>query len=191
MSKEVVVKVFDNMLEKEMEISHSHSKGSLHFECKRTDGRLETQMEANQLFEEISPSHSTDLMLGNHCQAGVNETIIKTSFDPRVSIYELDVVELNLDYNKRFNDSHLNEKDSFHLMENLLKEAVNEVSQNRLLNGALVSSQIPGNTGCTARSCTAPAVGRHLVKVAATPLQFQVGETKVKRAGLDYCLYPS
>ncbi|KAL3529695.1 hypothetical protein ACH5RR_009017 [Cinchona calisaya] len=36
--------------------------------------------------------------------------MIKTSFDPGGSIYELDIVELNLDYNKSFSDSHLDKK---------------------------------------------------------------------------------
>ncbi|XP_027113682.1 uncharacterized protein [Coffea arabica] len=64
-------------------------------------------------------------------------------------------------------------------------EAVNEVSQNRLLQVVLVSPQIPGNTGCIARTCAASAVGLHLVE----PLGFQVDDTKLKRAGLDYWPY--
>ncbi|XP_071931647.1 uncharacterized protein [Coffea arabica] len=64
-------------------------------------------------------------------------------------------------------------------------EAVNEVSQNRLIQVVLVSPQIPGNTGCIARTCAASAVGLHLVE----PLGFQVDDTKLKRAGLDYWPY--
>ncbi|KAJ6896038.1 hypothetical protein NC651_022309 [Populus alba x Populus x berolinensis] len=46
--------------------------------------------------------------------------------------------------------------------------------------------QIPGNTGCIARTCAATAVGLHLVG----PLGFQVDDAKLKRAGLDYWPYP-
>ncbi|CDP21741.1 unnamed protein product, partial [Coffea canephora] len=45
--------------------------------------------------------------------------------------------------------------------------------------------RIPGNTGCIARTCAASAVGLHLVE----PLGFQVDDTKLKRAGLDYWPY--
>nr|URM60672.1 AGAMOUS-like 26 protein [Gymnema sylvestre] len=68
---------------------------------------------------------------------------------------------------------------------NALRCGVTEVSQNRLLQVVLVSPQIPGNTGCIARSCAASAVGLHLVE----PLGFQVDDTKLKRAGLDYWPY--
>ncbi|KDP43446.1 hypothetical protein JCGZ_16733 [Jatropha curcas] len=64
-------------------------------------------------------------------------------------------------------------------------EAVSEVSRNKLLQVVLVSPQIPGNTGCIARTCAASAVGLHLVG----PLGFQVDDTKLKRAGLDYWPY--
>ncbi|KAL3516171.1 hypothetical protein ACH5RR_023073 [Cinchona calisaya] len=40
--------VFDEMLEQEVEIGHSHSNGSLSFGCKGIDGRFEIQMEASQ-----------------------------------------------------------------------------------------------------------------------------------------------
>ncbi|KAK3041285.1 hypothetical protein RJ639_001387 [Escallonia herrerae] len=49
------------------------------------------------------------------------------------------------------------------------------------------SPEIPGNRGCITRSCAASAVGLHLVE----PLEFQVDDTKLKRAGLDYWPYPS
>ncbi|KAA8515699.1 hypothetical protein F0562_018690 [Nyssa sinensis] len=64
-------------------------------------------------------------------------------------------------------------------------ETVSEVSQNKLLQVVLVSPQIPGNTGCIARTCAASAVGLHLVE----PIGFQVDDTKLKRAGLDYWPY--
>ncbi|KAJ6670903.1 TRNA (CYTIDINE(34)-2'-O)-METHYLTRANSFERASE [Salix viminalis] len=65
-------------------------------------------------------------------------------------------------------------------------KGVNEVSRNKkLLQVVLVSPQIPGNTGCTARTCAASAVGLHLVG----PLGFQVDDAKLKRAGLDYWPY--
>ncbi|CAN8257150.1 unnamed protein product [Cochlearia groenlandica] len=51
-----------------------------------------------------------------------------------------------------------------------------------MLQVVLVSPQIPGNTGCIARTCAASSVGLHLVG----PLGFQVDDSKVKRAGLDY-----
>eukprot|EP00262_Sarcandra_glabra_P022322 TRINITY_DN9865_c0_g1_i3.p1 TRINITY_DN9865_c0_g1~~TRINITY_DN9865_c0_g1_i3.p1 ORF type:complete len:195 (-),score=19.97 TRINITY_DN9865_c0_g1_i3:38-622(-) len=63
--------------------------------------------------------------------------------------------------------------------------AVSEVSLDRLLQVVLVSPQIPGNTGCIARTCAASSVGLHLVE----PLGFQVDDAKLKRAGLDYWPY--
>ncbi|KAF8403860.1 hypothetical protein HHK36_011966 [Tetracentron sinense] len=64
-------------------------------------------------------------------------------------------------------------------------EVVGDVSRNRLLQVVLVSPQIPGNTGCIARTCAASAVGLHLIE----PLGFQVDDAKLKRAGLDYWPY--
>ncbi|KAK7243601.1 hypothetical protein RIF29_38406 [Crotalaria pallida] len=64
-------------------------------------------------------------------------------------------------------------------------EAVNEASSSKVLQVVLVSPQIPGNTGCIARTCAASAVGLHLVG----PLGFKVDDTKLKRAGLDYWPY--
>jgi len=49
----------------------------------------------------------------------------------------------------------------------------------------LVSPQIPGNTGCIARTCAATCVGLHLVE----PLGFKIDNSKLKRAGLDYWPY--
>ncbi|KAG6555925.1 hypothetical protein Mapa_002567 [Marchantia paleacea] len=53
------------------------------------------------------------------------------------------------------------------------------------LQVVLVSPQIPGNTGCIARTCAAAAVGLHLVE----PLGFEINSAKLKRAGLDYWPY--
>ncbi|CAI7845532.1 unnamed protein product, partial [Closterium sp. NIES-53] len=44
---------------------------------------------------------------------------------------------------------------------------------------------IPGNTGSIARTCAATAVPLHLVK----PLGFDITDSKLKRAGLDYWPY--
>ncbi|XP_023758213.1 uncharacterized protein LOC111906665 [Lactuca sativa] len=63
--------------------------------------------------------------------------------------------------------------------------AGSKVSEGKLLQVVLVSPQIPGNTGCIARSCAASGVGLHLVE----PLGFEVDDTKLKRAGLDYWPY--
>ncbi|EPS68418.1 hypothetical protein M569_06351, partial [Genlisea aurea] len=54
-----------------------------------------------------------------------------------------------------------------------------------LLQVVLVSPQIPGNTGCIARTCAASSVKLHLVE----PLGFAVDDAKLKRAGLDYWPY--
>ncbi|WOL13972.1 hypothetical protein Cni_G22752 [Canna indica] len=64
-------------------------------------------------------------------------------------------------------------------------EAVTEASSNKLLQVVLVSPQIPGNTGCIARTCAASAVGLHLVG----PLGYTIEDSKLKRAGLDYWPY--
>ncbi|KAL8262453.1 hypothetical protein R6Q59_023802 [Mikania micrantha] len=63
--------------------------------------------------------------------------------------------------------------------------AGSKVSEGKLLQVVLVSPQIPGNTGCIARSCAASGVGLHLVE----PLGFEIDDTKLKRAGLDYWPY--
>ncbi|KAK4285524.1 hypothetical protein QN277_002213 [Acacia crassicarpa] len=64
-------------------------------------------------------------------------------------------------------------------------EALGGPSDSKALQVVLVSPQIPGNTGCIARTCAATAVGLHLVG----PLGFQVDDKKLKRAGLDYWPY--
>ncbi|ESQ43712.1 hypothetical protein EUTSA_v10006150mg [Eutrema salsugineum] len=64
-------------------------------------------------------------------------------------------------------------------------EGVKEDARSKLLQVVLVSPQIPGNTGCIARTCAASAIGLHLVG----PLGFQVDDARVKRAGLDYWPY--
>ncbi|XP_058073534.1 uncharacterized protein LOC131222479 isoform X3 [Magnolia sinica] len=61
-------------------------------------------------------------------------------------------------------------------------DVAGSVLREKLLQVVLVSPQIPGNTGCIARTCAASAIGLHLVE----PLGFQVDDTKLKRAGLDY-----
>ncbi|XP_073038435.1 uncharacterized protein [Primulina eburnea] len=67
-----------------------------------------------------------------------------------------------------------------------LRDGVGRVAvesvENKFLQVVLVSPQIPGNTGCIARTCAASAVKLHLVE----PLGFQVDDAKLKRAGLDY-----
>ncbi|KAI3697386.1 hypothetical protein L6452_30371 [Arctium lappa] len=63
--------------------------------------------------------------------------------------------------------------------------AGSKAADDKLLQVVLVSPQIPGNTGCIARSCAASGVGLHLVG----PLGFEVDDTKLKRAGLDYWPY--
>ncbi|KAI7743131.1 hypothetical protein M8C21_010029, partial [Ambrosia artemisiifolia] len=68
---------------------------------------------------------------------------------------------------------------------NGISVAGSKVSEAKLLQVVLVSPQIPGNTGCIARSCAASGVGLHLVE----PLGFEVDDTKLKRAGLDYWPY--
>ncbi|KAG0623517.1 hypothetical protein M758_3G180000 [Ceratodon purpureus] len=69
------------------------------------------------------------------------------------------------------------------------KTSWGEVAQNdqqqRLLQVVLVSPQIPGNTGCIARTCAATCVGLHLVE----PMGFKIEDSKLKRAGLDYWPY--
>jgi hypothetical protein len=65
-------------------------------------------------------------------------------------------------------------------------EVAQRCSQQRSLQVVLVSPQIPGNTGCIARTCAATCVGLHLVE----PLGFKIDNSKLKRAGLDYWPYP-
>ncbi|CAK9266325.1 unnamed protein product [Sphagnum jensenii] len=64
-------------------------------------------------------------------------------------------------------------------------EVAQRCSQQRSLQVVLVSPQIPGNTGCIARTCAATCVGLHLVE----PLGFKIDNSKLKRAGLDYWPY--
>ena len=49
-------------------------------------------------------------------------------------------------------------------------------------NIVLVNPQIPPNTGNVARLCAATKSVLHLIK----PLGFEINDTKMKRAGLDY-----
>lgn len=50
------------------------------------------------------------------------------------------------------------------------------------LNIVLVSPQIPQNTGNIARTCAVTGARLHLVR----PLGFEITDSKLKRAGLDY-----
>lgn len=50
------------------------------------------------------------------------------------------------------------------------------------LNIVLVEPEIPQNTGNIARTCAATGCKLHLVK----PLGFEINDSKLKRAGLDY-----
>jgi len=50
------------------------------------------------------------------------------------------------------------------------------------LNIVLIEPQIPQNTGSIARTCAATGARLHLVE----PMGFQIDDTKLKRAGLDY-----
>ncbi|TXG55799.1 hypothetical protein EZV62_017112 [Acer yangbiense] len=75
------------------------------------------------------------------------------------------------------------ERENGSSLPNGVGEGINGFSQNKFLQVVLVSPQIPGNTGCIARTCAASAVGLHL------PLGFQVDDAKLKRAGLDYWPY--
>ncbi|CAL8471777.1 g11319 [Coccomyxa elongata] len=53
------------------------------------------------------------------------------------------------------------------------------------LSVVLVNPQIPQNTGTIARTCAATGVGLHLVG----PLGFEIDNSRLKRAGLDYWPY--
>ncbi|KAK4841527.1 hypothetical protein QYF36_005894 [Acer negundo] len=79
----------------------------------------------------------------------------------------------------------LSERENGGSLPNGVGEGINGFSQKKFLQVVLVSPQIPGNTGCIARTCAASAVGLHLVG----PLGFQVDDAKLKRAGLDYWPY--
>ncbi|KAJ7549312.1 hypothetical protein O6H91_07G048700 [Diphasiastrum complanatum] len=59
------------------------------------------------------------------------------------------------------------------------------ISSERPLQVVLVSPQIPGNTGSIARTCAATLIKLHLVE----PLGFEIDDSKLKRAGLDYWPY--
>ncbi|QPJ64094.1 MAG: tRNA (cytidine(34)-2'-O)-methyltransferase [Candidatus Nitrohelix vancouverensis] len=53
------------------------------------------------------------------------------------------------------------------------------------LNVVLVEPEIPNNTGSIGRLCLATGCVLHLVE----PLGFEINDTQVKRAGLDYWKY--
>ncbi|XP_076945306.1 uncharacterized protein LOC143616328 [Bidens hawaiensis] len=94
---------------------------------------------------------------------------------------------LLLQFKNQFNSPlcSLSESSSKEGLVNGIGVAGSKVSEGKLLQVVLVSPQIPGNTGCIARSCAASGVGLHLVE----PLGFEVDDTKLKRAGLDYWPY--
>ena len=52
----------------------------------------------------------------------------------------------------------------------------------REINIVLVEPQIPQNTGNVARTCAVTGAALHLVR----PMGFEVDDSKLKRAGLDY-----
>ncbi|KAK2998530.1 hypothetical protein RJ639_024402 [Escallonia herrerae] len=101
-----------------------------------------------------------------------------------LQIEQLAVDESAWQQRARYNENMINKpagNGQGNLLPTAAGEAIGEASQNKILQ------VIPGNTGCIARSCAASAVGLHLVE----PLGFQVDDTKLKRAGLDYWPYPS
>ena len=51
-----------------------------------------------------------------------------------------------------------------------------------MINIVLVEPEIPQNTGNIARTCAATGARLHLVR----PLGFNITDSKLKRAGLDY-----
>lgn len=51
-----------------------------------------------------------------------------------------------------------------------------------MLNIVLVSPKIPQNTGSIGRTCVALGIRLHIVK----PIPYELDDTKIKRAGLDY-----
>ncbi|CAG9312360.1 unnamed protein product [Blepharisma stoltei] len=55
------------------------------------------------------------------------------------------------------------------------------------LNLVLCYPQIPQNTGCIARTCAATFTNLHLIE----PLGFELTESRLKRAGVDYWPYVS
>ncbi|GAA0145234.1 RNA methyltransferase [Lithospermum erythrorhizon] len=58
----------------------------------------------------------------------------------------------------------LSENGETNALPNGVGGVVSDNPQNKLLQVVLVSPQIPGNTGCIARTCAASAVGLHLVE---------------------------
>ncbi|CAN6453672.1 unnamed protein product [Victoria cruziana] len=65
-------------------------------------------------------------------------------------------------------------------------EAGNEPSSSKLLQVVLVSPQIPGNTGCIARTCAASAVGLHLVGVFPDLTRIRYVVVKVHNSWVDF-----
>ncbi|KAJ0988144.1 hypothetical protein J5N97_006500 [Dioscorea zingiberensis] len=81
--------------------------------------------------------------------------------------------------------SRFHSLESGHVGDSHRNERIPNSLHQKLLQVVLVSPQIPGNTGCIARTCAASAVGLHLIE----PLGYTVDDTKLKRAGLDYWPY--
>lgn len=59
---------------------------------------------------------------------------------------------------------------------------MNDIKSPKDINVVLVEPEIPQNTGNIARTCAATGAALHLVR----PLGFEIDDSKLKRAGLDY-----
>lgn len=57
-----------------------------------------------------------------------------------------------------------------------------KLEDSRMIDLVLVEPEIPNNTGAIARTCACTGARLHLVK----PLGFDISDSAVKRAGLDY-----
>ena len=58
----------------------------------------------------------------------------------------------------------------------------NKLEGGRMVDIVLVEPEIPNNTGAIARTCACTGARLHLIK----PLGFDISDSAVKRAGLDY-----
>ncbi|KAF3775031.1 hypothetical protein EJ110_NYTH51502 [Nymphaea thermarum] len=95
------------------------------------------------------PTRATTIRRTVEFQSKLHLTSPSSSFSPR-----------------RFKNHSAAEKVDVGKWSSGIVEAANEPSSSKLLQVVLVSPQIPGNTGCIARTCAASAVGLHLVGVA-------------------------
>ncbi|XP_065872451.1 uncharacterized protein [Euphorbia lathyris] len=85
-------------------------------------------------------------------------------FRPRSLLLRPRHFHSSLSFSKRFSPfCSLSETGNGNSLPHGAGEAVSGVSRNKLLQVVLVSPQIPGNTGCIARTCAASGVGLHLV----------------------------